>query len=496
MTLAATDSVDTNEAKIDTAGQPWQKYPVTFRNREVQQIARWIRTNTSGSIIGLEGAGKSDFVGFFCHREDALRRHLPANFPTLHPLVLDLNTLPEPSLAALYRVMIRTFSEAEERFAPQDRSLIQTRYREVRHSRDAFLAQSAVRELLRHFERRREKIILVLDRFDAASNLITPRMGDSLRGLRDSFKRTLSYITCMHVDYAYIENADFLGDLNRLVNGQICYLGPLTTEDATATITQRIAHKDQAPNREELERLLALSGCYPALLRAVWEWWLTADPLPAMAEWRRHLMQEAAIIRRLHDIWLGLTQEEQIVLTELVQIDSELGQLPTDHAFLSEQQVVLARLCQKGLCRMIEIKNHTGAQTGTEKVETVKVVSQLLMEYTRSAGQKSRGRITEDLRTGQIYQGERLLPALSPKESTLLRYLLTYSSQRLSYTDLIVAVWDEKERYHGISNDSLFQIVRSLRLKIEPTPSEPVYLINWRGRPEGGYQLFPEGKPQ
>lgn len=43
--------------------------------------------------------------------------------------------------------------------------------------------------------------------------------------------------------------------------------------------------------------------------------------------------------------------------------------------------------------------------------------------------------------------------------------------------------------------DDLYQVIFGLRKKIEPNLSKPSYLINWRAKPEGGYQFFPEGKP-
>jgi DNA-binding response OmpR family regulator len=37
--------------------------------------------------------------------------------------------------------------------------------------------------------------------------------------------------------------------------------------------------------------------------------------------------------------------------------------------------------------------------------------------------------------------------------------------------------------------------IASIRKRIEPNPAKPRYLITWHGRP-GGYQFFPEGKPE
>ena len=38
--------------------------------------------------------------------------------------------------------------------------------------------------------------------------------------------------------------------------------------------------------------------------------------------------------------------------------------------------------------------------------------------------------------------------------------------------------------------------IAELRKKIEPNLARPCYVVTWRGRPEGGYQFFPEGRPR
>lgn len=81
------------------------------------------------------------------------------------------------------------------------------------------------------------------------------------------------------------------------------------------------------------------------------------------------------------------------------------------------------------------------------------------------------------------------------EQQAVLTFLAQQPRKRHTYTDLILNAWNERERYHGVTNDSLFQVVRSLRQKIEPDPARPIYLVNWRGKPEGGYLLYPEGRP-
>jgi len=55
--------------------------------------------------------------------------------------------------------------------------------------------------------------------------------------------------------------------------------------------------------------------------------------------------------------------------------------------------------------------------------------------------------------------------------------------------DLIRAVWPEDRIYEqGIRDDSLAQLVRRLREKIEPDPSNPRYIQTIPGR---GYRFVP-----
>jgi len=99
------------------------------------------------------------------------------------------------------------------------------------------------------------------------------------------------------------------------------------------------------------------------------------------------------------------------------------------------------------------------------------------------------------LHTETLYHGQQLLNELAPKERAILHFLAEQPYVQHTNTDIIIAGWTDEENYDGVTNESLFQVIRTLRQKIEPIPSKPVYVLNWRGQPEGGYQFFPEGKP-
>jgi DNA-binding response OmpR family regulator len=85
---------------------------------------------------------------------------------------------------------------------------------------------------------------------------------------------------------------------------------------------------------------------------------------------------------------------------------------------------------------------------------------------------------------------QRLDPAdLTAKEHLLLEYFRAHSGEICEKEDLVRAVWPEDQIYErGIRDDSLAQLVRRLRVKIEPDPSEPHYIHTVTGR---GYRFTP-----
>lgn len=76
---------------------------------------------------------------------------------------------------------------------------------------------------------------------------------------------------------------------------------------------------------------------------------------------------------------------------------------------------------------------------------------------------------------------------LTEKEFLLLKYLETHPDEVCSKDDLIRAVWPEDQVYErGIRDDSLAQLVRRLRVKIESDPSNPQFIQTVPGR---GYRF-------
>jgi len=479
-----------------TITRSWAAYPAGYRAREMRIIARWISAGESGSVVGLPGSGRSNLLGFLCHRPEVLQSYLLPHFREVVLVPVDLNSLPANNLATLYRVLLRAFYRVCHRFELSLQQSVAELYERNEHTQDPFLAQSRLQDILLLFQGQQRPVVLVLNRFDQFCRLATPRMINTLRSLRDDFKDTLSYITGMTQTAAYLPDSRVMGRMYELLDYHICWVGSMAETDARHLITQATHAAPYSPDEPDISLLLALTGSYPILLKTACVWWLTGANKLARADWETALLAEPTIQHRLVKIWQGLTQEEQFILRQLQtrhtgflmdaragdgQSNREILDLPAQD-FLRHDDV-LEGLALKGVCR------HT-RQGGWQ------IAIGLLAAYLAGIKGQGRGKIWLDEETQEIYQGQTPLKGLAALEQAVLTFFIQRPRLRHTKTDLIINTWPDELRRQGVSDNSLYQVIFSLRQAIEPDPSEPVYLVTWRGKPEGGYQFFPEGRPK
>lgn len=256
-------------------------YQPTYRAREVRSVARWMLEGTSGAVIGMGGAGKSNFLRFLCTQPDALRAHWPADADLPVIVMVDLNDLPAGDLATFYRVLLRAFYEARGRLDPRLEAEITALFRDARATTDAFVAQTALRELLFALVAGDGRVVMVLDRFDRFCETATPELTDTLRGLRDACKGRLSYLMGMRQEVAFVDDPGVLGELYEILDTHVCWIGPMAPDDARQVLAEETSRAAVMPSDDDVSRLLALTGGYPALMKAACHWWLDRGPVAA-----------------------------------------------------------------------------------------------------------------------------------------------------------------------------------------------------------------------
>jgi hypothetical protein len=462
----------------------WESYPSTYRAGEMATIAGWIRAGESGSIIGLPGAGKSNLLGFLSNRPEALRQYLPPDFGNLALVHVDLNNLPNNDLATFFRVILRSLFEARKQVMAIDETLataVESLYRKVEDKSDAFLAQSALRETLFLFQEQQVRLVLVFDPFDQFCEVASTQVLDNLRGLRDSFKANLSYLMGLRHEVTYIRNPVELGELYEIVDTHQCWLGAMEGEDARWVISQVETAAGQSFSQTQVNRLIELTGGFPALLRAASLWLVRISSTPTPDAWQKLLLAESSIRNRLDDLRHGLTGEEEAALSVLQKawlISS------TKHRHESLRQVadkyapVLKQLELKRLCK----KDKEGWQ----------LFAGLFAEFVAGMEGISAGKIQRDVEADSFFLGDKELSGLSERDRRLLHHFMDHPRTAHTIDDLIGAAWPEDEG-EGVSNEAVQQAIRHLRKQIEPNPAKPCYLITERG---AGYRFFAEGAPR
>jgi len=88
--------------------------------------------------------------------------------------------------------------------------------------------------------------------------------------------------------------------------------------------------------------------------------------------------------------------------------------------------------------------------------------------------------------------GDDALPVdLTVLESRLLEHLINHAGQNCDKQTLVTAVWPDEKQIRGIRDDSLAQLVKRLRQKIEPEDTSWAYIETVHG---WGYRLNQAGQ--
>ncbi len=446
----------------------WQQFGPDFRQAEIRVIADWINRWESGSVIAVPGMGRGSFLDYLANHPTAVANHIRPDHDEIIFISLDVNQLPDLQLATFYRILLRAIFEKLEQFDQSLRETVTELYRKCEASQDPFLSQSALRELLQRVKLRQVRLIFVVNRFDEFCQAATNEMLATMLDLRDSFRNSLLYIVGISRELHYVTTLDKKHPLYQLIDTHHCYLGPLTEVDSRSMIENRLNQAPPHLRQAAAPPLMALAGGISALNRVCCQL-LEQDPdLLTAPDLLTRLLEHDAVQFRVNRIWNALTSVEQYAL--IARHDEPLA------THLSSAQVETLR--RLGIWLRDDLNG------------------QLLRAFADKQARATTGKLWRNPETDQIMRGQQPLTNLTAQEDAFLRYLLENPQKRCSYTEIVLAVWDnDGGGREGVTDQAVQQVASRLRRKIETDPSRPRYLINYRGNPEGGYQLFPDGQP-
>ena len=389
----------------------------------MRRILDLLQAGECVSLIALSGMGKSNLLGFLAFRASKAK-----GAPTC--ALLDCNRLAATNAEAFYSSATRAIREMDSGDSPSTADPSEATFESL---------ASAVAD---HLHATRHPLALLLDGFDDLVRTVDRPFFNNLRALRDRHKFRLAYLTASRRPLTDLAAPETLREFHDLFAANQIWLQPLAEADARWALSRYAERRRTSLHKAEVETLLHLSGRHPGLLRALAAGWEEGN------EERPDLwLALPAVARECALLWDDLPQEARMAACTRPASDATL--------------------------------QHSGLAVGDE------LFSPVFAAYV--AAQAGPG-LRLDRKTGEVtLGGVPLQVELTAKEHGLLAYLLDHANAIREKDDLIRAVWPEDRVFvEGIRDDSLAQLVHRLRVKIEPDPAQPRYLLTAPGR---GYRL-------
>lgn len=436
------------------------EHPLTYRQEIAEPIFARILAGGSGAVVGAASAGKSRLLQFIL-RPDVRRHYLGETAKSTMLVWVDCNRMAEISEWGLYELMLTALAEA---VPPDGRAPLLDLRREAIVTHNALLAQRNVEMALRMLCQEEElRVALILDEFDACYQALSGQTLANLRALRDMNKYALGYVMFLRHDPATLRDPDECEGFYELFSRNVMGLQPYAEADALRIVDQLLArrgHELPALPKDVGAHLYRLSGGHSGLLVALIQ--ALVGDLPTGQTWDAWAQRLPTVHEECRKLWNGLLDEERRVFNHLAQGMSTR---------LQDRKSLLL----KGLL--------TDAGRGD-----VRFFSPLFRHYVANQA-PSRGKTLHLDAAAQTVWIEGQPPvALTAKEYALLAYLYTHLEEIRSHEDIIAAVYPDDEQFGG-HDGALAALVSRLRQKIEQNPSQPQYLLNFRGR---GYMLVSE----
>ena len=447
-------------SKHGTVTAEQSRYALTYRGTQARQVMDWVRAGQSGCLIGLRGAGKSNFLHFLL-RKDVQEHYLGQANNDFAFVLVDLLALTKWSeWAVLELIFDRLLVQLPQLgMAPEVVQEMTSLRKDITHSKDSLVAERAVERCVEVLCRPSvQRLVLFLDEFDTVFRTLDPFLFRCLRAIRDAHKGQVSYIVVVANELTYLR--DDLNDVEqfyRLVSRNTCGLGPYSQGDARQMIRYLASERSLALSAEDTARLIALSGGHAGLLKATLSLLWGAGQEGGIEKLVPALEDEPAIQAECSKVWAGLSGMEQAALRVLVsgaQVDPN----------------GLRRLRLKGLI-------HEG------ETDTPGLFSPLFADFVRQQAPPSRERVVIDRSHGTaLVDGQRV--DLTELEFEMLCYLFDRRGQVCTKDDLIANVYHQQyDRMEGGIDDARLQtLISRLRAKVEP----PRQIVTVRGE---GYKF-------
>ena len=445
-----------------------------YRSNDVTALLEILALGQSVAVVGLSNFGKSTLLRQMSELPVADQYLQGTGRPGLFVYV-DCNRMLEMSAQGFYEVILRAILEqlaAALSDRPQLYEQIETFYHKVIESQSTFAIPLAFNDAIIELvsDDNSLDVILLLDEFDAVLTRLDERVFLNLRALKDKYAERLMYVTATLRPPASMGGGDDLSEFLELFAAYRYHLKPLDANDATDMAADIFRQANDSLDPPERDYILAQAGGHPGLIHAVAHVVMEVES-GAPATYTQKALSVAGDVLQNHGL-----------------VRAELGKL-WKH-LLPQERELSAVVATQGVGAIAELERLDLLSRGLLVVDNdeLRLFAGLFTHYARRQGLIRRelpDGVWVDIDAGTVWVEGEMTEPLTDLEYRLLLLLYGRLDKICDKYQLVESVWGQE--YLGEVDDARIEkLVSRLRVKIEPDPTDPQFLITVRGR---GYKL-------
>lgn len=427
-----------------------------------EAVLQALAGGSCASVTGLSNTGKTTLMHALSSQLAADRyRQAASRQPAL--IYIDCNRAVALSAQAFYELVLRSLIEFVDLAQRQELSTSLRAYHlSVIEAETAFQASLSFNLALNEAcSSMGNDVVLLIDEFDEIYASLDDRALLNLRALRDRFRQRLLFVTATVRSLPRLRGSILEDEFAEMFAYTTYTMPPLSQQEALSMLSGF-----GGPNWGEAKRQAcwAVSGGHPGLLLASAKVLLEAGP-GWEADPVHHVLDAAGPRAECLKMWNQLTQAEQEDVIQLTAEPSEPLAEPRLDNLTDLGLIVDGQLPSPLLHAFIQRRRHVeGAVQG----------------------------IAIDPDSGDVTVDGLRVPLLTDLEFRLLQ-LLDERRDKLTDKYLIVTrVWGE-EYLDEVDDARVEKLISRLRMKVEPDPGNPRFLVTVRGR---GYKLVSNPPPE
>jgi hypothetical protein len=350
-----------------------RKQPLEFRKEDVGKIMERWRASESCSLIGVGSVGKSNLLQHLADPDVQAHYMELAQVQNFKTVIIDPSLLGPLPIAGVNMDQIRCWAGYElmmhrlflafypfDTLTKEEAKQFGETYQALQDGTNPLYAYMGLRyfELgLEFFMRRGIRIVFMFDEFEEMMRQLPVKFFQTLRGMRDSNKAQLSYLTFTRapiLDVAQQLDIPLLSiePFAELFTDNNLYIGPYNETDARRMTDSLMKRNQKSYDEYIINFLLWATGRYAGLLRAAFRALdslgeIDSATIMTSAETLvRQIATRQAVHTECRTIWLSLNQMEQYVLKAVVGLASSIDTTDPDTGG------AVALLVQKKLLRL------------------------------------------------------------------------------------------------------------------------------------------------